>query len=76
MKFEVYRVEGADVYSSFLIGIQLLDKSGTIVLEKKGDDLARYPLTHIENHYVAKIKLAPHSLIIINSHKMKQFQVE
>ncbi len=64
LKFEIYRVEGADVYGSFLIGIQLLDESGTIVLEKKGDDLARYPLTHIENHYVAKIKPGAHSLII------------
>src|SRR5690606_20917899 len=30
LTFEVYRVEGVDVYGSFLIGIQLLDKDGTI----------------------------------------------
>ena len=64
LKFEIYRVEGADVYGSFLIGIQLLDEAGNIVLEKDGEDLAQYPLTHIENHYVAKVKPGAHSLII------------
>lgn len=64
LKFEIYRVEGADVYGSFLIGIQLLDEAGNIVLEKDGEDLSQYPLTHIENHYVAKVKPGAHSLII------------
>src|SRR5690554_4406756 len=36
LQFEVYRVEGADVYGSFLIGIQLIDSNGNIVMEKNG----------------------------------------
>lgn len=64
LKFEVYRVEGADVYGSFLIGIQLIDKEGNVVMEKTGEDLAQYPLSNIDNHYVAKVKPGAHSLII------------
>ena len=64
LTFEVYRVEGVDVYGSFLIGIQLLDESGAILMHKNGDDLAKYPLQDISNHYVAKVKPGVHSLII------------
>lgn len=62
--FEVYRTEGADVYGSFLIGIQLLDEKNQIIEELKGEDLAQFPLKNIHNHYVAKIKPGKHSLII------------
>lgn len=62
--FEVYRVEGADVYGSFLIGIQLLDDADRILEEWSGKDLAKFPLENISNHYVAKIKPGKHSLII------------
>lgn len=61
---EVYRVEGADVYGSFLIGIQLLDDTNQIVKEWKGDDLAQFSKENIHNHYVAKVKPGKHSLII------------
>lgn len=64
LTFEVYRVEGVDVYGSFLIGIQLLDESGAILMHKNGADLAKYPLQDISNHYVAKVKPGVHSLII------------
>lgn len=64
LAFEVYRVEGADVYGSFLIGIQLLDENGNVVMEKTGEDLSKYPLADIDNHYVAKIKPGAHSMII------------
>jgi len=64
LTFEVYRVEGVDVYGSFLIGIQLLDKDGTILMHKDGSDLANFPEHDISNHYVAKVKPGPHSLII------------
>lgn len=64
LQYEVYRVEGADVYGSFLIGIQLIDQNGTILLDKVGADLAQFPLESISNHYVAKIKPGKHSLII------------
>lgn len=61
---EVYRVEGADVYGSFLIGIQLLDQNNQILKEWKGNDLAQFPKENIHNHYVAKIKPGKHSLVI------------
>jgi hypothetical protein len=61
---EVYRVEGADVYGSFLIGFQLLDQNNQILKEWKGNDLAQFPKENIHNHYVAKIKPGKHSLVI------------
>ncbi|MDX1363447.1 TQO small subunit DoxD [Arenibacter latericius] len=64
LQFEVFRVEGADVYGSFLIGIQLLDQDGNILINKKGSDLAVFPTEDIHNYYVAKIKPGKHSLII------------
>ena len=64
LQFEVYRTEGADVYGSFLIGIQLLDRNGDVLLDKNGADLAAFPKHNIDNHYVAKVKPGKHSLII------------
>lgn len=64
LRFDIFRTEGADVYGSFLIGIQLLDNDGRILLDKKGADLAAFPANGIHNHYVAKIKPGKHSLII------------
>lgn len=64
LTFEVYRVEGADVYGSFLIGIQVLDLHGNIVRSIGIDELSKFPLDKISNHYVAKIKPGKHSLII------------
>lgn len=64
LSFEIYRVEGADVYGSFLIGIKLEDESGLAVLELNGDDLANSAISHIDNKYVAKIKPGAHSLIV------------
>lgn len=64
LQFEVYRVEGADVYGSFLIGIEILDKNGNAVLVLEGSDLANFPLNNISNHYIAKVKPGKHSMII------------
>ena len=64
LSFKVYRVEGADVYGSFLIGITLKDTSGKVILQKNGEELARFPLTRIKNDYVAKVAPGKHSLII------------
>jgi len=64
LQFEVFRTEGVDVYGSFLIGIQLLDKNGQLILEKTSNDLAQFPKENIHNHYVTKIKPGKHSLII------------
>lgn len=62
--FDVFRVEGADVYGSFLIGITLEDDTETPILHLGGSDLAKLPLENISNLYVAKIKPGTHSLVI------------
>ena len=64
LSFEIYRVEGADVYGSFLIGISLHDAAGKEVLSLDGKALAQFPAENIENRYVAKIKPGKHALII------------
>lgn len=62
--FKVYRVEGADVYGSFLIGITLKDSNGKVLLQKNGEELASFPLMNIKNDYIAKVGPGKHSLII------------
>ena len=64
LSFTVYRVEGADVYGSFLIGITLTDSNGNIMLEKNNKDLAAFPEKNISNTYVASVKPGKHSLLI------------
>lgn len=64
LSFEVYRVEGADVYGSFLIGIDVINKDGKAVKSLDLNDLASFPLEDINNHYVAKVKPGAHSIII------------
>lgn len=64
LTFKVYQIEGADVYGSFLIGITLKDENGKTILQKNGEELARFPLTRIKNDYVAKVAPGKHSLII------------
>ena len=64
LTFKAYRIEGADAYGSFLIGITLKDENGKTILQKNGEELARFPLTRIKNDYVAKVAPGKHSLII------------
>jgi thiosulfate dehydrogenase [quinone] large subunit len=64
LTFQLYRVEGADVYGSFLIGIQILDENNQLVKSIGQDELAQFPKEKINNHYVAKIKPGKHSLIL------------
>lgn len=64
LSFEVYRVEGADVYGSFLIGIALNDAAGNPVLSLDGPALSHFPKEAIQNRYVARIKPGKHSLVI------------
>lgn len=61
--FDVMRVEGADVYGSFLIGIQLLE-NGIIIKEWNQEDLSKFNDKNIHNFYVSKIKPGKHSLIL------------
>lgn len=64
LSFEVFRVEGVDVYGSFLIGIKLLDKNNQSIIELDNKALAKFPKGDIENRYVTKVKPGKHSLII------------
>jgi len=65
VKFEVYRTEGVDVYGSFLIGIDLLNKKGEVIQSMNGAELSKFSKEKIHNHYVAKVKPGKHSLIIL-----------
>jgi thiosulfate dehydrogenase [quinone] large subunit len=42
MNFQLYRVEGVDVYDSFLIGIELSDSDNKVITSLKNDELAYY----------------------------------
>ncbi|MCO6495515.1 MAG: DoxX family membrane protein [Bacteroidetes bacterium] len=64
LNFEVYRVEGADVYGSFLIGIEVLDEESNVLKTISMKELSNFPLDKIKNHYVAKVKPGKHSMII------------
>lgn len=64
LEFTVNRVEGVDVYGSFLIGIALKNEQGKTVLAKDGEALARFPEGDIENAYIARVKPGKHSLVI------------
>ncbi|MFY9152272.1 MAG: TQO small subunit DoxD [Prolixibacteraceae bacterium] len=64
LSFQVFRVEGVDVYGSFLIGIEITDENGNNILKLNGEDLSAFPTENIENVYVAKVKPGKHSLII------------
>lgn len=64
LRFTVQRVEGADVYGSFLIGLDLLDEAGAKVLSMDGAQLSRFPVKDIRNAYVAKVKPGKHSLVL------------
>ncbi|WP_321332358.1 TQO small subunit DoxD [uncultured Bacteroides sp.] len=62
--FTVYRVEGVDVYGSFLIGITLEDDKGNIVMNQNGRQLSSLAKEDIKNDYIAKVKPGKHSLVI------------
>lgn len=64
VSFDVMRIEGADVYGSFLIGIKFLDKNGNLIQEYHMKDLSSFPKQDIKNYYVAKIKPHNHSLLL------------
>ncbi|MFP4289420.1 MAG: TQO small subunit DoxD [Bacteroidota bacterium] len=64
LSFDVYRVEGVDVYGSWTIGIELTDEQNNTVLEYNQDDLAAFNEQDIDNYFVAKIKPGKHSLVI------------
>lgn len=64
LSFSVNRVEGADVYGSFLIGITVIDNENNIIFDLDGKALSQLPKTAIVNKYVANVKPGKHSLVI------------
>lgn len=64
LTFQIFRVEGADVYGSFLIGIEILNENKEVVKSIGQQELSQFPEGHIHNYYAAKIKPGKHSLII------------
>ncbi len=64
LKFQIYRTEGADVYGSFMIGIEFLDASNNVVRSISSDDLAKFATQNISNQYIAKVKPGKYSLIV------------
>lgn len=64
LEFQVFRVEGADVYGSFLIGIEVLNDQKEVLQKWSMEDLANIELEQIHNHYVSKVKPGKYSLIL------------
>jgi uncharacterized membrane protein YphA (DoxX/SURF4 family) len=64
LTFEIYRTEGADVYGSFLIGIQIINQKNEVVKSWSLEELSKFDKEKIKNHYVTKVKTGKHSLII------------
>jgi len=64
LSFDVFRTEGVDVYGSWVIAIELVDKNNKSVLKYAQEDLAQLNKKSIDNYYVAKIKPGKHSLIV------------
>lgn len=64
LSFTVFRDEGADVYGSFLIGIQVLNAQQEVVFEQNQTQLSLIPSAQIKNDYVAKVKPGKYSLIL------------
>ncbi len=62
--FSVYRVEGADVYGSFLIGVNLANSKGESVYNLDSEALSELGQESIDNKYVVKVKPGKHSLVI------------
>lgn len=64
LEIQVFRVEGADVYGSFLIGIEVLNNNMEVVQKWSMEDLANLQPEQIHNHYVSKVKPGKYSLIL------------
>ncbi len=75
--FDVMRIEGVDVYGSFLIGIEFLDKEGKTIKKLEMKDLSSFSGDNIKNYYVSKIKPGKHSLILPLGAKAElKFEIE
>lgn len=64
LSFQVFRVEGADVYGSFLIEIQILDENKKMIQSFSQKELSSLKPHQIKNFYVAKVKPSRYSLVL------------
>lgn len=64
VSFDVMRIEGADVYGSFLIQIDFHDHQNEIIKSLDMKALANLDHQQISNYYVAKIAPHKHSLVL------------
>lgn len=64
LSFQLFRVEGVDVYGSFLIDVTLTNNAGDKILQLEAKDLAKFPKEQITNKYISKIESGKHSMII------------
>lgn len=64
LTFDVYRVEGADVYGSFLMEVLIKNEHGHVIWKKDAQTLSQTPLGNIRNYYQTKVKPGPFGLII------------
>jgi thiosulfate dehydrogenase (quinone) len=64
LRFSLQRVEGADVYGSFVVGARLIGSKGQERAVWSPEVLAKMPMADIANRYVAKIKTGPHGLVL------------
>lgn len=64
LSFDVFRIEGVDVYGAWVIGIELYNAQDEVVLNYNQSDLALLDEDNISNYYVAKVKPGKHSIII------------
>ena len=64
LSVQFYRVEGADVYGSFAIGLKVLDSAGNVVASWDGRHFSTLAAEDIHNHYVARVQPGAHSLVL------------
>lgn len=64
IRFTAMRVEGADVYGSFVVAARLRQEDGSVLREWTSEQLARLPKDDIANDYVAHVRTGPHGLIL------------
>ncbi len=64
LSFQLYRVEGVDVYGSFLIDVTLTNKAGEKIVQLDAKALSKFPKKQISNVYISKIKPGKHSMIL------------
>ncbi|MFV0176650.1 quinol oxidase [Empedobacter falsenii] len=64
VSFDVMRIEGADVYGSFLIQIDFYNDQNKIIESLDMKELSNLDQQQISNYYVAKVTPHKHSLVL------------